>query len=375
VTPSHELELLRELSDAVAPPTPQQRSRARAQLLAAVAADPREGSFVDLDAPASAAVPRPPSRRPPPTAVAGPRWGRLAGALAAMLVLGAVLGTTWWTRPTAPPTPVIGRVGTFAAPDGPLPVETHPAVDYRDAPALAADGVTATVVAPTTPGPWPVVVLTSGHPGEAFEPMARSLAERGAVVYLARTHVIAHMISRPGIEDGEAATACLLRYVTETASRYGGSADRLVAVGYGVDAWTGLLAALRGEVDAAPCAVSGPSPSPIAFVALDGGSPCAGLGCPFLPIPGTELDPFEHVGERPEVAVHVILPSHGPSFGDEDAYRPLVAALRAAGHEATATTLAGASPGDLYLPGREASREVVARIVALAHGAGEGSPR
>jgi hypothetical protein len=374
VTPGHELELLRELSDAVAPPTPQQRGRARARLLAAVAADPREGSVVHLDAPATAVVPRRPSRRSPPTAVPGRRWGRLAGSLAATLVLGAVFGTVWSTRPPAPPTPVIGRVGTSAAPDGPLPIETHPAVDYRDVPPLAADGVTATVTAPTTPGPWPVVVLTSGHPGEAFEPMARSLAEHGAVVYLARTHVIAHSITRPGIEEGEAATACLLRYVTETASRYGGSADRLVAVGYGVDAWTGLLAALRGDVDAAPCAVSGSSPPPIAFVALDGGLPCAGLGCPFLPITGTELDPFEHVGERPEVAVHVILPSHGPSFGGEDAYGPLVASLRAAGHEATATTLTGASPGDLYLPEREASREVVARVAALAHGGGVGSP-
>jgi hypothetical protein len=373
VSPGHELELLRERSGAVPPPTPQQRARARARLLAAVAADPRLGSVVHLDAPATRSVPGRSARSASPAGAPGPRWGRLAGAFAVVVVvLGVALGTAWSTRQTAPPTPVIGRVGTVDAPDGPLPVEAHPAVDYRDAPPLAANGVTAAVVAPTTPGPWPVVVLTSGHPGEALGPLARSLAEQGAVVYLARTHVIEHAITRPGIEEGEAATACLLRYATETASRFGGDADRLVAVGYGVDAWTGLLAALRGDVDAAPCAVTGSAPPLTAFVALDGGLPCGGLGCPFLPIIGSELDPFEHAGERPEVAVHVVLPSHGPSFGGEDDYQPLVASLRAAGHEATVSTLTAASPGDLYLPEREASQEIVARVVELARG---GDPR
>jgi hypothetical protein len=119
--------------------------------------------------------------------------------------------------------------------------------------------------------------------------------------------------------------------------------------------------------------VTGSSLPPTAFVALDGGLPCAGRGCTFLPIVGTELDPLEHAGERPEVAVHVMLPSHGPSFGGEDDYRPLVASLRAAGHEATVSTLAGASPGDLYLPEREASQEIVARVLELAHG--EADPR
>jgi hypothetical protein len=363
-----ELGLLRERYAQVPAATTGQRRRARARLLAAAEADRQAGRVIDLDRGTVTVL-------PPSRGAARDRddVGRplLAAAAAATLVVLLALGVAWWSMRNEPPAlPVIGRVGDRAPAPTPLPLATSADLDYRGDPELFGAGVGVTVVAPTTPGPWPIVVLTAGERRDALEPMARELASQGAVIYLAKTRIDETQVSEPRAVEGMASTTCLLGFVDETAERYGGRGDQVVVVGVGYDAWTSLVAVLRGDdVEPTPCVAAAPVATPTAFVGLGGGLPCDDIGCPFQPVPGHELDPFSLLDRRREVAVHLYLPSHGLMWNTPETYERLNQELRAAGHDAELRTMERSSTGDLYLPGRDANRPIVAHILELARGA------
>jgi hypothetical protein len=368
-----ELDLLRERYAQVPAATEAQRHRARARLLAAAQESRRAGRVIDLDRGTVTVL-------PPPRGTARDRDDagrrrvarpRLAAALAVSLVVLLALGAAWWSMRNEPPAlPVTGRVGDQAPAPSRLPVATSADLDYRGDPELFGAGVGVTVVAPTTPGPWPIVVLTADERRDALEPMARELASQGVVVYLAKTRVDEPMVSEPRAVEGMASTTCLLGFADETAERYGGRGDQVVVVGVGYDAWTSLVAVLRGDdVEPTPCvAAAAPAATPTAFVGLGGGLPCDDIGCPFQPVPGHELDPFSFLDRRREVAVRLYLPSHGLMWNTPEAYERLAEELRAAGHDAVLRTMERSSTGDLYLPGRDANRQVVAHILELARG-------
>lgn len=157
--------------------------------------------------------------------------------------------------------------GTFAAED---------AVGVRFIRNLDVDGVTTLDVVTGDREDAPVVVLLHGTRGERsnMEPLARRLAQGGALVYVASWPVIED-VPRPSVA-GELyrlqvdAVACAVDHARRTASSYGGDPGRLTIVGYSGGGMVGAAAAL---VDPAPwdltCA-GGSAPDPDLFIGLAG---------------------------------------------------------------------------------------------------------
>jgi hypothetical protein len=214
----------------------------------------------------------------------------------------------------------------------------------------------------------------------SLEGIARSIAEGGAVVYLAQPTAGDLTLAPEMARAKLAAIGCALRFAAVTAQEHGGSVEHLVLVGYGHDTWAGALTVLRGaDVDPQPCVVAGGHVAPAAFVGAGGALGCLSQLCPAGRSPSEaassrEFDPRVHADGQPEVDIHLFLPSHGtidpqhrrPEEALED-YRGFERALRHAGHEAELTVLPGTSPGDLEIPG-PTSRQLVERILTIARG-------
>ena len=103
------------------------------------------------------------------------------------------------------------------------------------------------VRAPTSGGPWPLVVLLPGGPDRpgkfrSPEPLARLLAGQGAVVM--------NTAWRQGAGDGGgyptsfADIACAIGVARKTGPAYGAAPDRVILVGHSLGGWAGAVVAL-----------------------------------------------------------------------------------------------------------------------------------
>jgi hypothetical protein len=122
---------------------------------------------------------------------------------------------------------------------------------HRD---LDVSGVTVTdVFAPPDGEDLPVVVILHGTGGdrEVMEPLARAVAEEGAVVYVPSWPVIDPSAEIPA--DGEPfrlqaeAVVCALRFARRTAAEFGGDPDELTLLGHSGGATAGARVALVDE--------------------------------------------------------------------------------------------------------------------------------
>jgi pimeloyl-ACP methyl ester carboxylesterase len=120
---------------------------------------------------------------------------------------------------------------------------------------LDVSGVTVTdVFAPPDGEGLPVVVMLHGTGGgrDVMEPLARAVAEDGAIVYAPDWPVIDQVAEYPA-EDDEPfrlqaeAVVCALRFARRTADEFGGDPDELTLLGHSGGATAGARVALVDE--------------------------------------------------------------------------------------------------------------------------------
>jgi hypothetical protein len=376
VTHVDELDLLRQLRDRQAAPTPEQRTRARDRLLVQVRTTaPARPDGTERVTPRIVV-----STPAPAVSWSPPRWRRrFAPVLSALVVVVVLASVVVWVGSSVvgPPLPLIDRGlpgADIDVPEEPLSLEVHRGIDLTGDPQLLADGVYVDVVAPTVPGRWPaVLLLTNAEPHAEYESFARGIAEHGVVVHVLRTSSGTRTVTTRMVADTLATIACGLRHTRATTTNHGGVPETTTVVAFGADAPIAILTALRSEeVQASPCTVRAGTVRPAAVVAMSSGL----TGCLALVCEGTDqggdpaaLDPLAHVDRSPDVRFHFLLPGHG-DIGHDGLHgaERLAEAMREAGREVEWTVLSGASPGDLYLEGRSARDEVVARVVEIARG-------
>lgn len=133
--------------------------------------------------------------------------------------------------------------------------------EVRAIPYLAADegvGTEPTMLrfVPSGGGGWPVVVLLHGlgMDGEAMEPVAAALAERGLMVYAPTYRIVLAGVREEQLESGQWAgetllgdLACAIRTARVDAAAQGADVERLVLVGYSMGAAFGATVTIVGD--------------------------------------------------------------------------------------------------------------------------------
>jgi acetyl esterase/lipase len=138
---------------------------------------------------------------------------------------------------------------------------------------------------PSGAGGWPVVVLLHGQgmDGDAMEPVATALAERGLLVYAPTYRLVLAGVRAEQLESGQWAgetligdLACAVRTARADAADQGADTDRLVLVGYSMGAAFGATTAIVGDDPeltsrtSGPCVGSEGSAVPDAFFGWEG---------------------------------------------------------------------------------------------------------
>ena len=240
---------------------------------------------------------------------------------------------------------------------------------------LDVSGVTVTdVIAPADGEDLPVVVILHGTGGDrgVMEPLARAVAEEGAVVYVPTWPVIDQVREfRP--DDDESfrlqaeAVVCALRFARRTASDFGGDPDELTLLGHSGGAMAGARVALVDEppwpgIDCDP----GVAHAPERFIGTGGdylGEYQYARECPEL---FEAYDPFSIEVTNPDMEVRLI---HGLADG---AVRARVSVrfddhLRDLGID-TALVTTDTGHSDLRDPATPGGRFVTDQVGALIHG-------
>jgi len=138
---------------------------------------------------------------------------------------------------------------------------------------------------PSGAGGWPVVVLLHGQSmdGEAMEPVATALAERGLIVYAPTYRLVLAGVRAEQLEAGQWAgetllgdLACAIRTARADAAAQGADTDRLVLAGYSMGAAFGATVTLVGDDPglasgtSGTCVTAAGSPVPDAFFGWEG---------------------------------------------------------------------------------------------------------
>lgn len=239
---------------------------------------------------------------------------------------------------------------------------------------LDVSGVTVTdVFAPPDGEDLPIVVMLHGTGGEreVMEPLARAVAEEGAVVYLPSWPVIDQVAELPADSDEPfrrqaEAVVCALRFARRTAPEFGGDPDDLTLLGHSGGATAGARVALVDEppwqgIECDP----GVSHAPERFIGTGGdflGEYQYAFECPELFGP---YDPFSIEVTNAELEVRLI---HGVvdravcsrvsvRFDDH---------LRALGLD-TALVATDTEHSELRDPATRAGRFVAEQVSALIH--------
>jgi acetyl esterase/lipase len=178
--------------------------------------------------------------------------------------------------------------------------------------------LTMDVLAPVTPGRYPVVVVfhgggwVGGSPDD-IAPLAEAIAEAGAVVFNAPYRLALRGGGYPmTFEDA----SCAVRFAREYAAEFGGNPGFVTVVGYSAGAHIGAITALTGDSFTGDCVVESGSALPDGFVGVAGPydtdllDPLMGV---FFgkdraddPASWDDGNPHNHVGENPNLIVRLI---------------------------------------------------------------------
>lgn len=239
------------------------------------------------------------------------------------------------------------------------------------------------IYAPTSGGPWPLIVLepggnlAPGAPGDYLDQMAVALAGRGAVVMVGQWRQSSHWAGRS--PDSFADVACAIGVARRIGPDFGANPDRVVLAGHSMStrpvAVIGLTAAaftpapgscdttagslrpdawadLAGPRDDVATAASDDSE----FAAFFGGTRAAD------PAAWAAGDPFALAAHRADVATDlpIVLLQGGADSGNADA-RAFQAALVVSGHHSQLIEIPSA---DHF--GTTVAKESIEAILALA---------
>ena len=239
------------------------------------------------------------------------------------------------------------------------------------------------IYAPTSGGPWPLIVLepggdvAPGEPGDYLDQMATALAGRGAVVMVGQWRQSSHWAGRS--PDSFADVACAIGVARRTGPAFGANPDRVVLAGHSMstrpvavigltaaaftpapgscDATAGSLrpdawADLAGPRDEIATAASGDSE----LTAFFGGTRAAD------PAAWAAGDPFALAAHRAVAATDlpIVLLQGGADGGAADA-RAFQAALVAGGHHSRLIEIPSA---DHF--GTTVAKESIEAILGLA---------
>ena len=225
--------------------------------------------------------------------------------------------TTEPTTTTAAPTTTAPTTTTSTLVTGP----TTPSADgtvliTNDVPFTSL--LTLDVLAPETPGTYPVVVVfhgggwVGGSPDD-IAPLAQALAASGAVVFNAPYRLALRGGGYPmTFEDA----ACAVRFARHFATEFGGDPGFVTLVGYSAGAHIGAVTALTGDSFRGDCVVESGSGLPDGFVGVAGPyntdllDPLMGVffGKDRVDDPDSWEDgnPHNHVGENPNLIIRLI---------------------------------------------------------------------
>ena len=174
------------------------------------------------------------------------------------------------------------------------------------------------VLAPETPGNYPVVVVfhgggwVGGSPDD-IAPLAEAIAEAGAVVFNAPYRLALRGGGYPmTFEDA----SCAVRFAREYAAEFGGNPGFVTVVGYSAGAHIGAITALAGDSYTGDCAVQSGSALPDGFVGVAGPYDTDLLDPLMGVFFGTDRsedvaswddgNPHNHLGENPNLIVRLI---------------------------------------------------------------------
>ena len=178
--------------------------------------------------------------------------------------------------------------------------------------------LTLDVLAPDTPGTYPVVVIfhgggwVGGSPDD-IAPLAEALAAAGAVVFNAPYRLALRGGGYPmTFEDA----SCAVRFARQHAAGFGGDPGFVTVVGYSAGAHIGAITALTGDSFSGDCVVESGNALPNGFVGVAGPydtdllDPLMGV---FFgkdraedPASWENGNPHNHVGENPNLIVRLI---------------------------------------------------------------------
>jgi len=266
---------------------------------------------------------------------------------------------------TTAPSSDVGETGV-------VEVRRTPGIDYTGTGSFRRMDIWA----PTAPGEWPSVVVVPGvgqQSKASFQPLAQTIAEQGAVVF-----VIDIDDSVPFITAIQQA-ACAVRYADAHTAEYGGDPGNIVIVGNSMGASVASVVALAGDSFPGPCAVEGGSAHVEAFVGFEGAydyvreSDYLMVDHRYLEDEDPELyaaiDPYTHLDDNPDLAVRLIHgvdddvlwydvpPGESVAFGE---------ALSEHGCPCDVTLLEGSAAVDLMRADSEAFDAVVEATMEVA---------
>lgn len=412
MSPRDDRRLLRNLMAGVAPPTTEQRLRARGRLLEAI----REQEDRHRSVAPSAHKDRPSAHTRSGKIVARRRWRRqIAVAVAASCMVLVAVGAIWRPDTTSPPTASRGaeRPGGMAATEvpqlpptldfrrpeerpgapepqmvapnpelateaasRPLPVREHRGVDLTDQVGSAGRGGHTSIFAPTERGPWPVIVVVPGTrvPMKEYERAARALATAGAVVSFPDWRGDTEQVTEEVIRRGAGLVSCALRHAGAAGVHYGGSAASTAIVGYDVGAQVGALVALGPErYDLTRCVEEDKDPAVSVFFGVAADLQCGSPDCESAEDTAMqeyppELDPFSQVEALTSTHFALLEPSDNRTSRHVSA-RAFAGALQRAGNLVEVATLPTQDVGEFYESGpirQQIARQIVHQARVLA---------
>jgi predicted esterase len=229
------------------------------------------------------------------------------------------------------------------------------------------------VFAPADGTDLPVVVMLHGTEGDRskMEPLARAVAERGAVVYLPSWPVLGTSVddatAAEGFRAGAEAVVCSLRHARTTAAGYGGDPTELFLFGHSGGALVGAAPALVADppwegIDCEP----GVDHRPAVFIATGGGFPGDAQGAARHPEEHAPYDPYTMEVTNSALRIRLV---HGFEDGNVRSWASsdLRTRLLAEGLDVGLVNL-DAGHGELIQPGTPEGAFVLSLIDDLLHG-------
>lgn len=204
------------------------------------------------------------------------------------------------------------------------------------------------IYVPFGPGMFPTALTLHGvSDGKAaMEPVARSMAEQGWIVYNANWLAPERPIDAENLERSFEAAGCALRFAAGTASDHGADGKALTVIGLSAGGFAGALISLGSSEFGNACQAAGQDPAVKLFIGLEGAYLNAAVGRGGLagairekPGLATRLDPRTYLDRETELEVMLFL---------GDRFQPAVAgtemfyeALRSAGIRAEVRRTSG----------------------------------